>query len=115
MNTPDFNGAKGAVPPAEPGPSKPGPWPADGPDRVEMIERSVACFYGALAGFVPFVGMVPAVGALRAARALRGWERTRWNPARRQRVWARVLAWVSLVGNGGLWIWVVAWMVGGDG
>ena len=115
MNAPEFNGAKGKVLPPEPVTSKPGPWPAEGPDRVEMIERSVQWFYEALAGWVPFVGVVPAVGALRAARALRGWERTRWNPARRQRAWARVLAWGSLVGNVGLWVWVVVWMVGGDG
>ena len=118
MSAADFNGAKGGAPPVEPVPSKPGPWPAEGPDRVEMIERSVQCFYAALAGFVPFVGVVPALGALRAVRALRGWERTRWNPARRQRRWARGLAWAGLVGNVGLWVWVVVWMVslwiGGD-
>jgi hypothetical protein len=69
--------------------------------KVEMIERSMSCFYWGLLGLLPLIGLPMAIRALLHYHRVKSSQAGVWNPAQRYLRWggtcARLGIWVFLV------------------
>jgi len=63
--------------------------------KIEIIERSVKCFWLGLFSLIPVFGVPLSVMALRHNRRLRQLGAGQWNPAERYRYWGAVCARLS--------------------
>ena len=69
--------------------------PLDPKIKIEIIERSVKCFWLGLFSLIPVFGVPLSVMALRHNRCIRQLDAGQWNPAHRYRYWGALCARLS--------------------
>jgi hypothetical protein len=66
-------------------------------DKVQIIERSLRCFWRSLAALVPLLGLPFAVHSLFAAHKLRRGAQGQWNPAEGYVKWSVFFGWLGIL------------------
>ena len=64
--------------------------------KVEMIERSLRCFFFGVLGFLPFIGLPMSIIASRDYRRVTAAQGALWNPAGPYLLWGGICARLSL-------------------
>jgi hypothetical protein len=66
-------------------------------DKVQMIERSLRCFWRSVVGLFPLLGLPFAVYAIFVARKLRRGAQAQWNPAESYVKWGVFFGWLGIL------------------